>query len=176
MAKSKMNKFSLSNYSIRIVFPKINGDAAGSIEYPDSGNIRNFPMVEIGGEGDYIGSASVARSTNIWTKETDATGAYVFNQNLDRSGEVSVDIKQVSDKVLNLYYYSTSIYENTNLQGGAYISIQRNGETIVECEDCFIEKVPNLPFQAAAQNLSWRFLSGRITYSNNFVVPSDETI
>ena len=116
----------------------------------------------IGGNGSQVGSFSVSPNESIHSKQTYATGGYVFSKNYDRSGTISVNLNQLSDEVgkfknlVKLYYggdYGTLTIVLTN----------NENEKVVECIDCLPQGIPTQSFGDSASAQTWTFEVGKIT-------------
>lgn len=116
----------------------------------------------IGGNGSNVGQISVSSLKDIHDVKTYATGGYVFSKSYDRSGEISVQLNQLSDEVgrlknlIKLYYggdYGTLTIVLTN----------NENEKVVECIDCLPSKIPDQNFDDSVGDQTWSFVVGKIT-------------
>lgn len=154
------NRYSLADYQLILTIPD---------EIPTSViSTRNIAIGGPGenGEGSFVGTITVSRNTDAWKTTGDATGSWVHELSLDKTGICSVNINQISDLVIRLTQLC-SIFES--IQGnypGLTITINSNssedGMPICICEDCYITKIPDQQFQTASQPQEWRFTCGRV--------------
>lgn len=116
----------------------------------------------IGGNGSQVGQFSVSDLQNQHSVQNYATGGYVFSKSYDRTGQISVQLNQMSDEVgkfknlVNLYYggdYGTLTIVLTN----------NENEKVVECIDCLPEGIPGQTFGNSASSQTWNFVVGKIT-------------
>lgn len=120
--------------------------------------------ISIGGEGSYLDSITLTYNSQLWTTTGDATGSWVHDQNLDRTGTAEISIKQVSPSVgrfktlCNLYFNSYIDYDGLTLELSDIA-----GNIIATCNDCYIQKIPNQAYQATSQNQTWTITCGKIT-------------
>lgn len=121
----------------------------------------------IGGQGSAVGQISVELDNDMWTTEPFATGAWVHNKNLAKTGKVNIQISQLSEdeiRLRNLF----NIYYTNNLSEGVTLSITNNDETnpveVASCTDCYLTKIPATIFADAAQNDEWIFTCGEIIF------------
>lgn len=147
-----MAKYSLADYILTITLP---ADLASQF---------GTDTISVGGEGSYLGSIVLGFNSNIWETEGDATGSWVHNRNLDRTGTVDVTLNMLSDnvakfiRVCNLYYNSETITDGLTMTVSTL-----SGTNIANCLDCFITKIPNQEFEEKAKTQSWSFTCGKIT-------------
>lgn len=144
-----MNRYSLSDYVVSIT--------------PDEPAMRqSFDTVSIGGNGQYVGSVRVRVANDLWSTEGYATGAWVQNKNLDRHGTCEIEIGQLAAEVMKLIRLCNLYYEEQ--YGGCTITVMnRNGNTVATCKDCYITKPADQEFSEEAGRQSWVFTCGEIT-------------
>lgn len=151
-------RYSLARYILTVALP----------EDFDTTFVAAFgSTLSIGGEGSYLNSISISLAGTLWSTEGDATGSWVHNQNLDRTGECKVSISQVSDNIFrfirlcNCFYSSSITYER-----GINLTLKDNeGNTVATCEDCYISKIPDQDFGEKAATQDWSFTCGKITFN-----------
>ena len=146
-----MKRYCLANYILTIDIPSDIGFGSQSIS--------------IGGEGSYLDSISIKANTELFKLDADSTGSWVYTKNLDRSGEIEVSIKQVSDKVA-VFKALMNIYINLSSEASGLTMTLRDSlnNTIAVCEDCLLNKIPDQTFKDSPDSQSWSFLSGKITF------------
>lgn len=145
--------YSLSSYILTVAIP--------------SGFASQFgaDTISVGGEGSYLDNMSVS-TKDIWSMTTDATGGYVHEKSLDRSGTMSVTLNQMSDKV-NLFRTLCNLYYNSSIEdAGLTLTLtDSNNEVIVTMEDCVISKIPDLDLGETSATQEWSFNCGKIIYN-----------
>lgn len=164
-----IHTYSLADYQLVIGIPTI---IAQNLNLKDEfGNLLN--NISIGGpgengEGSFVGKISAKRNKDLWTTEGDYTGSWVHNKNLDRTGEIELEINQISDKVIELIQLC-KIYESvqTGTEGLTLTilgSSEDNGQPLFTGNDCLITKLPDFPLGSEADSLTWTFTCGQILY------------
>lgn len=151
-------RYSLSRYILTLALP----------EDFDPTFVAAFgSTLSIGGEGSYVNQFQVSLNKSVWSTDGDATGSWVHNQNLDRTGTCAVQIKQVSDAVFkfirlcNCFYTSSLSYEK-----GINLTLRDNeGNVIATCEDCYIDKIPEQVMSDSSAFQTWTFTCGKITFN-----------
>ena len=123
------------------------------------------------GEGSCLGEIKVTRNTELWNTVADATGSWVHNRNLDKTGTVELSLRQVSDDVVRLIQLCSS-YENvTSDATGLTITVSPSHSYSVKaeafCNDCFPVKVPDQVFGDTAAEQSWVFTCGQVKFPTN---------
>lgn len=145
-------RYSLAQYILTITLPANLASEFGA------------QAISVGGENSYLESMSVSYRSTLWETSADNTGSWVHNQNLDRSGTVTLSLNQVSiavakfKKLCNLYFNASNIYEGLTLELS-----DTDGNTIATCNDCLVTKIPDQALSNAAQNQSWTLTCGKIT-------------
>lgn len=151
-----MKKYALANYQIAI-----------SINDTQLRNLFSDEIV-IGGAGTYMGNISVNRESNVYEVQGDNTGSYVFNQNLNKTGTVTLSINQLSDDVIKLKRIVEWCY--THEISPFTITVRSNTlestsvKTVCICNDCLVQGVPTQSFGDAATNQTWTFICGKIDF------------
>lgn len=129
-------KYSLSQVSVVITFP----GATNPIRF--------------GGQGSMLGSVTLTRKNDRFSAEGDATGGYVVNETLDKTGTCVISIKQFAplvDTLTSLFNkYDANNSENvigTEVTGslvGSYEDLQTKidiyyaGNIIGKAEGCYL--------------------------------------
>lgn len=146
-----MNKrYSLANYII-------------SISPTDSALRSMFGTISIGGEGSYLGNISVSQNSNLWSTKGFATGGWVHDKNLDRTGQASLQLNQLSPAIAKLVKLFNIFYAG-DYAGSTITVTDLNGNKVVNCSDCYIQKVPDQVFGESSENQTWSFTCGRVTF------------
>lgn len=156
------SRYALVDYRVTVNIPAIGNLAAEQITIGGPGE---------NGEGSCIGEIKVTRNTNLWSTEGDPTGSWVHNKNLDKTGTVEINIRQVSGYVYKLMMVCAA-YESINTSaGGLTITINpvASGDTptsdFITCNDCFIQKIPDQDYTDTAKEQQWIFTCGQVKYS-----------
>lgn len=164
-----IHQYSLADYQLTI---GLSDNIARQLGLRDAnGNLlTNF---SIGGpgennEGSFVGQIVVNRTQDLFTTEGDATGSWVHNKNLNRTGTITIDITQISDDIITLVQLC-QIFESvqTNMPGLELTinSVSSNvSNTMITGRDSYIQKLPELTLGETAQRLSWVFTCGQIIY------------
>lgn len=163
MAKST-NRYGLADYELTVNFPS-NANFVSSLGLDGT-------MITIGGpgqngyEGSYVGSITVTRKNDLWQTDDDPTGSWVHSKNLGRSGEVEVDITQVSDQIVTLAYLCMAYESVQESIDGLTLEIKNSmsGLTVAKCYDCLIKKIPDQKFGETAERQTWVFTCGRVMF------------
>lgn len=121
--------------------------------------------VSIGGEGSYLDSISISLTNALFTTESDSTGSWVHVKNLDKSGTITVSVKQISDKVA-LFKALVNVYSNIDSDAAGMTLTLRDtlNNTIAVCEDCVVSKIPDQSFGSTPSTQSWTFNAGKISF------------
>lgn len=164
-----IHQYSLADYQLTI---GLSTEIATQLGLRDSfGNVlTNFT---IGGpgedrEGSFVGSIKVTRNTQLFTTTGDATGSWVHDKNLDRTGTIEVEITQISDDIITLVQLC-QIFESvqTNMPGLELTInsvISTTSTPVVTGRDSYIQKLPDLTYGETAGRLTWTFTCGQIIY------------
>ncbi len=174
MANSRVNRYALADYEIAITFPNSlsYGTGTTATSFVEKSGVENDKPIVIGGpgengiDGSYTGSITVKRNKELWTTEGDATGSWVHNKNLDRTGTISVDITQVSDQIVTLTYLCSAYESVQDSIGGLEIEIKNiaTNETVASGIDCYITKIPDHNFKETADRFTFEFTCGRVMF------------
>lgn len=122
--------------------------------------------ISVGGTESYLNSVSAENTTNMWSTEGDATGSWVHNKSLDRTGTVTIDINQMSPQIANLVQILNAFYdsESDNVTGMKLVLQDRNMKNVFEANDCYIQKIPSQAFGQTAATQSWVITCGQLTF------------
>lgn len=149
-----INRYSLAEYRMQVVVPK---DVTGTellLTFGGPGENQ---------EGSFVGQIAVSRSSDTWTTDGDVTGSWVHNKSLNKTGTISLQIRQVSDDIIRLISLAR-LYEENNPEAGCEITILR-GDVIVERgTDCYLTRVPEQVKGDTAEMQTWQWTCGRITF------------
>lgn len=130
----------------------------------DDPNLQSFGTISVGGEGDAIDSISVELDNNMWDTTGFATGAWIHDKNLSRTGKVTITLSQLSDKVAKFVQLAKVFYTG-DFEGLTMSVTDSSGQEVALCEDCYVVKIPRQDFASRAANQAWTFTAGRITFS-----------
>lgn len=150
-------KYSLASYILTITLPE---------------SIRNklkVNEIQIGGSGSYLDSIKLNFNGQLWSVKGDATGSWIHEKNLDRSGTADITLSQLSDavskfiKICNFMYTS----QNDDVNGCTLTLSTLNSRKIAVCNDCMISKIPPQEFGSTATDQTWTFECGQIIPVND---------
>lgn len=130
----------------------------------DDPNLQSFGTISVGGEGDAIDSISIELDSNMWDTTGFATGAWIHDKNLSRTGKVAITLSQLSDKVAKFVQLAKVFYTG-DFEGLTMSVTDSSGQEVALCEDCYVVKIPRQDFAARAANQTWTFTAGKITFS-----------
>lgn len=131
---------------------------------PSDSTLRSmFSKVTIGGEGNAIDSITISRSTNMWSTEGFATGAWVHNKSLDRTGTVQLSLSQLSEKISKLKKMCEVFY-NGDYSGFTITVTDSKSNVVASCNDCYLVKIPTQTFGNSAGTQSWTFTCGEVDF------------
>lgn len=163
-----LNRYSLADHTVRVTLPdnlSMNGNNIGGMVLKFGGPGEN------GITGSMIGNISVARANDTWRTEGDATGSWVHNKSLDRTGNVTLNIRQVSDDIIRLQMLA-QIYEAEDFPG-CKIEVYCGDLVVARAEDCYITRIPEQAFGDTAAMQSWSWTSGRVTFPGTTSWPTE---
>lgn len=143
-------KYSLANYIL-------------SIEPNDPTIKTAFGTISIGGEGNHIGEMSAEHNTNQWSTEGYATGAWVHNKSLDKTGTISIQLNQLSPVIAKLKKMCMTFYD-ADYDGFTLSLTTSDGKSVCRGIDCYITKIPSQVMAASAANQSWSWTAGQIIF------------
>ena len=160
------NVYALSDYIITISNVPAGVLLNGATQYSIGGCGQN------GYEGSFLDSITLTRSNNIFSTEGDATGSWVHNKSLNRTGAVSININQISTDIIILSTICKA-FENTKdkqYRKGMKITVSPSYNTnliVAEAYDCFVAKQEDQVLGSNAASQNWQFTSGRIEFYPN---------
>lgn len=163
-----IHQYSLADYQLVIGWKAI----AEKLNLRDrEGNLlTNFVIGGPGedGQGSFVGQIVVNRTQDLFTTTGDATGSWVHDKNLNKTGTITVDITQISDDIITLVQLCQIFESIQSNVPGLELSINSVSSgvstTMVTGKDCLIQKLPELPLAETAGRLSWVFTCGQVIY------------
>lgn len=167
-----IHTYSLADYQLTI---GLSDSIASRLGLRDSyGNLlTNFSIGGPGenGEGSFVGQIVVNRTANLFTTTGDATGSWVHDKSLNRTGTITIDITQISDDVVTLVQLCQIFESVQSNMPGLELTINSvassTAATMVTGRDCYIQKLPDLTLAETAGKLSWAFTCGQIIYEHS---------
>ena len=157
------NVYALSDYIITITGIPSGVLLSGETQYSIGGSGQN------GYEGSFLDSISLTRRNDTFSTEGDATGSWVHNKSLNRTGSVTININQISTDVIILSTICKA-FENTTdkaFRKGMRISVSPSYNpnlVVAEAYDCFVAKQEDQILGSTASNQNWQFTSGRVEF------------
>lgn len=164
-------RYSLAQVSVGITFP------------------HQTTAHRFGGQGEMIGSITVSRKNDRFSAEGDATGGFVVNESLDKTGTLTISIKQFAPLVstltnlFNMYddgfsYDAVEVSGNTEeeeiaidtlsmedtMRDTTSIDLYYMGKLIVSCKGCYLN-MPELPLEEENGTRDFTFECGEINFS-----------
>lgn len=131
----------------------------------------NQNPITFGGQGSMIGSITISRKSERFSAEGDATGGFVVNENLDKTGTCVLSIKQFAPlvntltNIFNAYDDASVELENgidMDAQSQAIsIKVFYEGALLAECNFCFLN-MPELPFEEENGTRDFSFECGEV--------------
>lgn len=144
-------KYSLANYIL-------------SIEPTDS-RIKNlFGTISIGGQGSAVGTIDLSIANDMFSTTGFATGGWVHNKSLDRTGTVSITINQLATAV-GKFLQMSKLFYGEDYDGFTLTLSDIGGEKIASCIDCYIQAIPTQSFSKDAADQNWVFTCGQINFN-----------
>lgn len=145
-----MKRYSLANYIMSIS--------------PTDATLRSmFGTISIGGEGSFLGNITVSQNNNLWTTKGFATGGWVHDKNLDRTGTATVQLSQLAPAISKLIKLFNIFYAG-DYAGSTITVSDLNGNKVVTCSDSYIQKAADQSFGEASENQNWSFTCGKVTF------------
>lgn len=167
-----INRYSLADHTVKITLPDdlyMGGTNLGGKVLTIGGPGQN------GQDGSFVGSIGVGRTNDMWSTTGDPTGSWVHNKNLDRTGSVTLSIRQVSDDVIRLMMVSNVFEQDSDRNGkGCKIEVFSGADVVARAEDCYITKIPDQNFGETAENQEWAWTAGRVTFPMQTNWPSEK--
>ena len=162
------NRYSLADHIVVITLPDDNQEVLER-----SGLKANAPITiggpgQNGNEGSFVGSIKVSRKEDLWDTQGDPTGSWVHNKSLNRTGNVDIDINQISDDVIRLSMICNAYEAIQGAVGGLTIEVinafNLDLPSIAVCSDCLITKIPDQNLGEKAEEQGWSFTCGRVMF------------
>lgn len=157
------SRYSLADYTVTITIPSLLGMSSTQISIGGPG--------ENGQYGSCVGEIKVTRNKELWTTEGDPTGSWVHNKDLNRTGTVEINLRQVSNQIYKLMQIC-QLYEGASRSvEGLTITVNPVndfGSPVTEfivCDDCMITKIPDQDYTDTAKEQQWVFTCGRVSFS-----------
>lgn len=143
-----INRYSLADYTMAVDIP---GRDTLTFGGPGENQL-----------GSFIGQIAVSRNAEMWTTEGDVTGSWVHNKSLNKTGTISMQIRQISDDVIRLFDIARTYENSDSSEIGATITISRGTDTVLVGNDCYLTKMPDQVFGDAAEMQTWVWTCGQI--------------
>ena len=151
-------RYSLADYVLAVKVP----EELSELFADDSNN-----TFKIGGEGSYLSNISVSLNENMYSTSGDSTGSWVHNRSLNQTGTCSITVSMLAPGASTLKRVCNIYYSSSKFIPGLTLAIQNNnGETLIDMEDCYIQKIPTHAYQSDAQDQTWSFTCGKITFKD----------
>lgn len=144
-------RYSLADYLLNI---KTNDPALAAI----------FSELTVGGEGSYTDSISINLDSNLFETTGFATGGWVHDKNLSRTGTAALSLSQLA-KSIGKFKQLVNMYYGGDFEGLTLTLTDSNANEIAKCEDCYIQKIPSQEFGSKAATQMWTFTCGKITFN-----------
>lgn len=125
----------------------------------------NGQGLTIGGQGTTVGSIDLSYANPQWSMRSYKTGGYVHEKSFSRSGTVSVTLNQLAPEISIMKTVCNQFFGTDDLDGLTITLTDTFGNAIANCIDCFIEGIPDQRHGESAQDQTWSFLCGNITYN-----------
>ena len=148
-----VKQYSLLDYSLSITL-KTSASAL-------TGTKLNIP---IGGSGKYLGSIKFVKSTDNISKTVDATGAGVFAFTNDHSGQVDIEISQVSDAIRQIINNLANKYHTDGAWKNSLVDIvmSKGSTKVIEATNCMLVKMPDFEVGSEVAQRTFSFLAMEI--------------
>lgn len=144
-------KYSLLDYVLTISLPTKLRTALG------------ITTISVGGEGSYLDNFTFAMATNTWAVKGDATGSWIHEKSNDRTGTASITLNMMSPQIMVLTRLFNTYFTADNVAEGVTITLSdAASNTVVTCNDCFVQKLPDLTIKASPDTREWNFVCGQI--------------
>lgn len=144
-------RYSLANYIL-------------SIEPNDATIKQMFGTIAIGGEGSTTGSISLTPNETMYKTTGYATGGWVHDKSLNRTGVASITLNQLS-KAVSKFIQMCKVFYADDYDGFTLSLSDINGNKVATCIDCYISKIPAQEFGATAADQTWDWTCGQINFN-----------
>lgn len=161
-----VSRYSLTDYILSVKVPNELREIFLANSSDESQNI-----ITIGGDNSYVGQIEIGEPKKAqWTVEGDDTGSYVANKSKNQTGDISVQLNQVSDKVNLLTRLFQTYYDADTITEGLTLTISKatsggNQQVVATGSDCYITTRPAKVYGSTATTQTWTFACGRVTTS-----------
>lgn len=145
-----MKRYSLANY-------------IASIEPQDEKLKSMFGTISIGGQGSYLGSIKLSLSADLWSTKGFATGAWIHDKNLDKTGTCTITLHQLSSEVI-AFIRMCNVYYTGDYAGCTIAVSDAQGNKVATCEDCYITKIADQEFSNESADQDWGFTCGKVSF------------
>ena len=145
--------------------------------------VMKFPNkttpVRFGGQGSMIGNVTLSRKNDRFSAEGDATGGFVINETLDKTGTCVISIKQFAPLVstltnlFNQYDSDSANYESVepgtvptseNLTSSTTIELYYAGVLVGTAQGCYLN-MPELPLEEENSSRDFSFECGVVDFN-----------
>lgn len=163
------NVYALSDYIVTIT-----GIPTGILLDADANSYSIGGSGQNGYEGSFLDSIRVTRSSDTYSTEGDATGSWVHNKSLNRTGSVTININQISTDVIILSTICKA-FENTKdkrFRKGMKVTVSPSYNpnlVVAEAYDCFVGKQEDQDLGSSATTQSWTLTAGRVEIYPNAI-------
>jgi hypothetical protein len=126
-------------------------------------NFAGIVPLTLTGEG--VGSINTAMATDKTAHDVAADGSVMTSKILGNNGTIAIEIQQSSPAhKLLLLWYNYILNAPSSEWANNSITIRNNviGETIL-CEAVAPQKLPDKPYQASGQKVTWNLMAANIT-------------
>lgn len=144
-------RYSLANYIL-------------SIEPNDATIKQMFGTISIGGEGSTVGAISLTPNETMYKTTGYATGGWVHDKSLNRTGVASITLNQLS-KAVSKFIQMCKVFYADDYDGFTLSLSDINGNKVATCIDCYISKIPTQEFGATAADQTWDWTCGQINFN-----------
>lgn len=163
-----INRYSLADHLVKVTLPAgvlVGGTNIGGMVLEFGGPGNNAQT------GSFMGEITVERTNDTWTTEGDPTGSWVHNKSLNKTGTVTMQLRQVADDIIRLQMLA-QVFENGDFPG-CKIEVFAGTDTVARAEDCYIAKVPPQVYGDTAAMQTWSWTAGRISYPCTTTWPTE---
>ena len=167
-----IHTYSLADYQLTIGLSNSVASLLG-LRDRDNNLLTNFSIGGPGenGEGSFVGQIVVNRAQDLFTTTGDATGSWVHDKNLNRTGTITVEITQISDDIVTLVQLCQIFESIQSSMPGLELTINSaassTAKTMVTGRDAYIQKLPDITLGESAGKLSWVFTCGQVIYEHS---------
>lgn len=147
-------RYSLANYKLSIV-------------QNDTELAAMFPALAIGGStgsGSYLDSISLSVNNNQWSTVGYATGGWVHEKSLDRTGTATITLNQLAPAI-SQFKRMSNVHYNGEYEGFTMTLVDSFDNEVARCIDCYFTKIPDQSVQERSQNQTWSVTCGQIIFS-----------